>query len=407
MSVASAGDVNGDGFEEVVVGAPRFGRQGAGKAFLYPGGPSCLALSPGWTSTGDDQAGSQFGFSVASAGDVDGDGFDDILVGAFLYDTLARDEGRAYLFLGSPSGLGAVPTWTSSGDDMSFAGFGRSVSSAGDVNQDGFDDAVIGAYHFTTGTSPVGGHEGKAYVYLGGPGGLSPAPVWSSSGDDVSGDNFGLSVGFAGDVNGDGFDDVIVGAPSTDFFSATIIGKAFVFLGGLGGPGDSPGWRSRGDARAISVFGGSVASAGDVNGDGYDDILVGASGIHVFAGKAYLYLGGVSGPSSIPDWTSSGDAVVDANFGASVASAGDVNGDGFSDVIVGALTFPTGAGQVGKAYVFLGEASGLSDVPVWTSLGDDQAGSWFGVSVASAGDVDGDLLPEVLVGASIQSGFEA
>jgi hypothetical protein len=255
-----------------------------------------------WTSIGDDQADADFGHSVASAGDVNGDGYDDVIIGAHLYDTTNTNAGKAYLYLGSSSGLKIEPSWTSSGDDQAGAYFGHSVASADDVNGDGYSDVIISACLYDTANNSAG----KAYLYLGSSSGLEASPSWTSSGDDQSDAHFGTLVASADDVNGDGYSDVIIGA---EFYDTA-------------------------------------------NGD---------------AGKAYLYLGSSSGLETLPSWTSSGDDQSGAEFGISVAGAGDVNGDGYSDVIIGAWRYDTANGDAGKAYLYLGSSSGLETLPSWTS----------------------------------------
>ena len=136
-----------------------------------------VLVDPAWSSYGDPQEGAGFGFAVASAGDVNQDGFDDVVVGAPGYDTANTDAGKAYLFLGSPNGLSTTPAWTSSGDNQADAVFGYKVASAGDVNNDGFDDVIVGALRHD--------HEsledtGKAYVFHGETGGLSSTENWWS-----------------------------------------------------------------------------------------------------------------------------------------------------------------------------------------------------------------------------------
>ena len=400
-SVASAGDVNGDGFADVIIGASGYGwpaTGGVGKAYLFLGTPAGIAPTPAWESSGEGQEGAFFGSSVASAGDVNGDGFDDVVVGAPEFDTwIGASQGRAYLYSGGASGLEAIPAWTSSGDDQVFASFGFSVASAGDVNGDGFGDILIGARYYN---AWLGG-EGMAYLYLGGGSGLGAGPAWANSGETQPMAQFGYSVASAGDVDGDGFDDVIVGTPWFDTTLGEE-GKAYLFLGEPAGLAYVPAWTSVGEDQGGAWFGTSVGFAGDVNGDGYCDVIVGASGYRTTGtqdGKAYLFLGGALGLEPASAWISVGDSQTDSHFGFSVASAGDVNGDGFFDVIVGAHSYTTAVGGEGKAYVYLGGASGLAPGPAWTSSGDDQGGADFGASVASAGDVNGNGLSAVVVGA--------
>jgi hypothetical protein len=373
--VATAGDVNGDGYSDVVVGA--YGNTSStGKAYLYLGGASGLSVSPSWTTTGE-AVGDGFGISVATAGDVNGDGYSDVIIGAHGN---ADNAGKAYLYLGGPSGLSTTYSWTAAGEAAS-DNFGYSVATAGDVSGDGYSDVIVGAYGNA-------GNMGKAYLYLGGPSGLSTASSWTAAGEAAL-DDFGYSVATAGDVNGDGYSDVIIGAHG----NADNAGKAYLYLGGPSGLSTASSWTTVGEASGDD-FGYSVATAGDVNGDGYSDVIVGAPYNSGNTGKAYLYLGGPSGLSTASSWTTVGEASGD-DFGGSAATAGDVNGDGYSDVIVGA---PYNSGNTGKAYLYLGGPSGLSTASSWTTVGE-ASGDGFGGSVATAGDVNGDGYLDVIVGA--------
>ena len=242
---------------------------------------------PQWTSSGDDQGYAAFGRSVASAGDVDGDGYDDVVVGASIFDTSNPMAGKAYVYHGGSAGLSPTPSWESSGDGQLAAYFGESVGSAGDVNGDGYDDVIVGAPQFNAANLFAGG----TYLYHGGPAGLSVTPAWESSGDDQAYAYFGYSPASAGDVNGDGYDDVAVGAFRFDA-TFPEVGKAYLFRGGPAGVSLTPSWASSGDDEPFANFGISVAFAGDVNGDARDDFIVGAPGSDTAnpgAGKAYVY----------------------------------------------------------------------------------------------------------------------
>ncbi len=392
-SVASAGDVNGDGYADVIVGAYAFdaGQNNEGRAFLFLGSPTGTSATPSWTAEGD-QAGAYFGSSVATAGDVNGDGYSDVIVGAYNHDGGETNEGRAYVFLGSPAGPAASPAWTAESNQAG-ADFGRSVASAGDVNGDGYADVIVGSPLYSNGQTA----EGRVFVYLGSPWGVSPAADWTAESNQgwVS---LGRSVGTAGDVNGDGYADVIVGAPSYDH-GQTEEGRVFVYLGSTNGLGATPAWSAEGD-QAFAHFGWSAATAGDVNGDGYSDVIVGAldfDGDDSGEGRAYVFLGSATGPAPTPVWTADGDQAA-AGFGVSVETAGDVNGDGYADVLVGASRFDGGQTEEGGAFLFLGSPAGPGTGPAWTAEGN-QAGASLGVSVASAGDVNGDGYADVLVGA--------
>jgi cysteine-rich repeat protein len=380
-SVASAGDVNGDGHADVLVGA--WGWSGArGKAYLFLGSATGLATTAAWSVEGE-AANDQLGSSVAAAGDVNGDGFGDVVVGAPYNST---STGKAYLFLGSASGLATTPSWTASGSAANSA-FGYSVAAAGDVNGDGLGDVIVGAWQTSS-------NAGAAYVFLGTATGLAPTAAWTRNGEAGTG-RFGYSVAAAGDVNGDGFGDVIVGA---GWFNS-IRGKAYVFLGTATGLDTAAAWTTTGSA-TNSYLGVNVASAGDVNGDGYADVLVGAFGVSSSQGQAYLHLGSPTGPSPTATWTASGETT-GSRFGNWVASAGDVNGDGFADVLVGA---PGHASDTGRAYLYLGSAASLDATATWTVSGET-TGEYLGAAVVSAGDVDGDGFSDVVVGARVYDSY--
>jgi hypothetical protein len=390
-SVATAGDVNGDGFSDVVVGQPYNGNGQAdeGRAFVYHGSATGLSSTPNWSAE-SNQASAVFGASVAAAGDVNGDGFSDVIVGSYAFDNGQADEGRAFLYHGSAAGLSPTPNWTAESDQAN-AWFGRSVGTAGDLNGDGYADVIVGAYLFDNGQTD----EGRAFVYQGSASGLSSTASWTAESDQVNA-QFGYSVATAGDVNGDGYSDVIVGAFFFDNGQSDE-GRAFLYLGSASGPATLPGWSVESD-QGEAALASSVASAGDVNGDGFADLIVGAPDYdngQMNEGRAYVYLGAASGLAASPAWTAEGNED-GAAFGVSVATAGDVNRDGYSDVIVGADADTIGG--AGRASVYLGSPVGLAASPVWTAPGD-QNGALFGVSVASAGDVNGDGYFDVIVGA--------
>ncbi len=393
LSVATAGDVNGDGYSDLLLGAPWFdaGETDEGQASLYLGSASCLESDPTWLANGD-QIDASFGGCVAAAGDVNGDGYGDVLIGASSYDAFWNDEGRAYLHMGSASGLEIACEWMVEGSDGDER-LGRSVSTAGDVDGDGYDDVIVGAPGaYAEPADPVG----RVSVYLGSASGLQNSPAWQAHGDQGYAE-YGSCVATAGDVNGDGYADVIVGAPDYDA-AYTNAGRAYVYHGSAVGLLSTPTWWADGD-QDQTVFGQAVASAGDVNGDGFSDVLVGApwfDDVLVDRGRAYLYLGSSSGLESSPAWTAVGERPR-ATLGWSVATAGDVNGDGYSDVIIGAPS-AYATGRVGRAYVYLGSSSGLETDPSWTAE-CTQVEALFGLSVATAGDVNGDGYSDVLVGA--------
>jgi Ca2+-binding RTX toxin-like protein len=406
-SVASAGDVNGDGFDDIIVGARRGGGGGGedlgpGEAYVIFGkaggfGPidlAALAPDAGFVIRGDAAA-DYAGSSVASAGDINGDGFDDIVVGAPFGDDGGSYAGEAYVIFGKAGGFGTIDLSSLAPADgfviqgdaaQDRAGF--SVASAGDVNGDGFDDIVVGA--------PYGGDggvfPGETYVIFGKAGGfgaidlsnLAPADGFIIQGD-ATGDNAGRSVACAGDVNGDGFDDLIVGARRGDD-GGIYAGEAYVIFGKASGFGTidltglvpADGFIIQGDV-AFDNAGISVSSAGDVNGDGFDDVLVGAFGGDdggTAAGEAYVIFGKAGGFGTI-DLTSlaaadgfiiQGDSAGD-NAGGSVASAGDINRDGFDDLIVGASRGADGGTNAGEAYVIFGQAPTVAVTRTGSAIG--------------------------------------
>ena len=392
-SVGTAGDVNGDGFDDVIVGAPGYdnGQPGEGRAYVYHGSATGLGAGPAWTADGGQDY-AEFGTSVATAGDVTGDGYSDVIIGAPGYDNGQPGEGRAYVYRGSATGLGASPAWTDEGNQEG-ARFGTSVAAAGDVNGDGYGDVIVGAPNYDNGQED----EGRAYVYHGSVTGLSAGPAWiAESGQE--GARFGNSVATAGDVNGDGYSDIIVGAPRYDN-DQTDEGRVTVYYGSPGGLATNADWVTE-SSQNDAEFGFSVATAGDVNGDGYSDVIAGAPGYdngQPDEGQAAVYHGSPGGLAINADWAAESDQN-DAEFGFSVATAGDVNGDGYSDVIVGAHFYDNGQEDEGRAYVYHGSATGLAAGPAWTGE-SDQDYAYFGHSVATAGDVNGDGYSDVIVGA--------
>ena len=394
MEVSTAGDVNGDGFSDIIVGAWRYdnGQTDEGRAFVYHGSASGLSVPISWTADGDQSTG-QFGISVSSAGDVNGDGYSDVIIGANCYDNGQTDEGRAYVYLGSSAGLLASPSWIAE-SDQAFSFYGSRVSTAGDVNGDGYSDVMVSAIRFDNGEND----EGRVFLYYGSASGLSLTPNWIAESNNVNA-FFGYQLKTAGDVNGDGYSDVIIGAEQ---FSngETAEGKAFVYHGSAYGLSQLPNWTFESN-QAEAYLGYGVSSAGDVNGDGYSDVLVGAMQFdngQTDEGIVYLFYGSSTGLSVNPNWSAESNLAF-ANFGSSVSSAGDVNGDGYDDVIIGAWAYTNGEYKEGKAYVYHGSATGLPSSPNWIAE-SNQTESYFGQSVSAAGDVNGDGYSDVIVGAT-------
>ena len=386
-AVAGVGDQNGDGMADLIVGAYQsdVGGLDAGRAYVFHGGRKIDLKAH--AAFGAQAAGDLFGVSVANAGDVNKDGFADIIVGAHENDAAGANAGRAYIYFGGPAGDNkpdVILTGEAAGD-----AFGYSVAGAGDVNGDGYADVIVGAYENSTRADGAG----RAYVYYGGSR-MDATPDLIFSGQ-AGGDYFGISVAGAGDVNGDGYADVAVGAYQCDI-GGTDAGRAYVFYGG-----------PRSDDRANLIFTGasagdsfgfSVAGAGDVNRDGYSDVIVGAYHNDVGgsdAGRAYVFFGGAR-PDDRPDLILTGEAAGDA-FGYSVAGLGDTNGDGFSDVIVGAYGNDAGGSAAGRAYVYFG-GKGPDAVSDFTVTGEASLDN-LGYAVSGVGDLDGDGMADVAVAA--------
>ena len=215
----------------------------------------------------------------------------------------------------------------------------------------------------------------------------------------------GGSVASAGDVNGDGYSDIVVGANGYSNGEVNE-GAAFIYLGSNIGidPNQTP-WSIEGSQVGATRFGRPVASVGDVNSDGYGDVIVGAGATSkIRGGEVFIFHGSSSGLKSSYDLNIESDEAY-ASFGASVASAGDVNGDGYGDVIVGSSGFSNGEVSEGAAFVYLGSSTGLNSNEAW-SVESNQASAQFGSSVAGIGDVNGDGYENIIVGAYLYDNGE-
>lgn len=368
--VSSAGDLNHDGYDDVMISDAL--EHSRCRLLIYHGTPAGLPTTPTWSITYETNVGS---FGMRAAGDVNGDSYADIMVGISGYAVL--------VYHGSPQGVGASAAWTLESNSKE-AQFGSSVAPAGDVNGDGYADLIVGAPFFENGQRD----EGQASVYYGSDAGLPAVPGWTLEGD-LDDANLGREVASAGDVNGDGYADVIVLANSPRFV------RALLFLGSATGPAATHAWTLAPDGVGFRLLG-AVAAAGDVNGDGYSDVMFGIGELTGSKTSVYVYYGSPGGLQASPSWTVQGDQA-GSNFGFALASAGDVNGDGYDDVIIGAPGYDNGQRDEGRAYMYHGAAAGLATIPTWIAE-LDLTDAEYGAAVAGAGDIDGDGFDDVIIG---------
>lgn len=399
FSVTAAGDVNGDGLVDYIAGADGDDdvAEGSGQAYLFYGPltHNINARDADASITGEALV-DGLGNAVSGAGDVNGDGFDDILIGARSNDSNGIQAGRAYLFYGPVTGNHTALEADAiiSGDP--FYELGWSLAPAGDVNGDGFDDVLIGAW--------MADLVGQAFLYLGPLAGeLSVDDAEATFKGVIFSEELGDAV-TAADLNDDGIPDLILGAPRPPL-NGEDPGSVYVFFGPITGKflASAADIILTGE-QDNDEFGTSVG-AGDVDGDGADDLIVGAEQLFkVASGRAYIFYGPLSGAISAGEADAiligeDSDPQDDDLFGQTVASPGDTNGDDLDDVLVGAPFNYAGGTRSGRAYLFYGPLIGTIQAASADRIFTGSEFDLLGTSVAAAGDANNDRLADVIVGA--------
>ena len=417
ISVAVAGDVNGDGYDDILIGSHRTYENLVGETYLIFGKASGWAMDVDLSDADASFLGendSDYAGEAAGAGDVNGDGYDDIIIGTSSSEG-GKYVGQTYLIFGKASGW-AMDTdlstaHTSFWGENKFDFSGISVAGAGDVNGDGFDDILIGA----SGNDERGDSAGQTYLIFGKKSGWAMDTNLSSSDASFLGenaeDNSGFSVTGAGDVNGDGYDDILIGAYG-DLYNRLFTGRTYLIFGKSAGwsmdtnlsASDASFRAEKTEDRKYNSF----AGGGDVNGDGFDDIMIGVqtNGDGSYnAGQTYLIFGKASGWAmdtnlSLSDASFLGENVFD-HSGSSVAGAGDANGDGYDDILISSEYNTEASSNAGQTYLILGKNSGWamdtnissSDASFWGEAQDDYSGR----SIAGAGDINGDGYDDFMI----------
>ncbi len=437
-------DFNGDGIHDILLGARLNddgpGANAAGAAYILYGTAS-FSKTYFLNGAGVDvtllgkAASDFFSRSLASAGDINSDGFDDIIVGAYQNNDGpgTNDAGAVYILFGHPS-LVATIRMDGAGADATVLGkaatdrLGISVAGAGDLNGDGFDDVAMGADQNNDG--PGADNAGAVYILYGGSAlsanyrldgtGVNVTVLGKAALDGLGkslGGAQGSPIGSGGDINSDGLDDLIVGAPLNNDGGSDDEGAVYVLFGGTSLASTI---ELNGTGVAITLIGTStndyigetVSGIGDINQDGFSDFAAGggfADEVGADTGMLYIVYGRSSFTVTTIDTQAAGQDVSIAGkvlgdrFGDTVFSAGDVNDDGFHDVIMGALSNDDNGTSAGAAYLLYGGSSlsssiRLNEAGVDVTFLGKAANSLFGITVASVGDVNNDGFPDLLFG---------
>ncbi len=369
-SVKNAGDIDGDGVGDILVGSPFVSTNGinSGLVRVFSGATGQVLYS-----IMGDAAGDEFGMAISAAGDVNGDSFDDFIVGAHFDDNNGSNSGTARVYSGQDGSIIHTITGDNAGDQ-----FGISVAGVGDLDDDSFDDFAVGApFDDNTGID-----SGTVTVYSG----FNGAVLFTLN-SGAADDRFGIQVSGCGDTNADDVPDFAIGAQDDGNIGANM-GVVRLFSGADGSLLQTFNAPASNDG-----FGLVLSAAGDVDGDGMGDIVVGAALSDTSAsdaGSAYVF----SGATGSTLHTFQGNFMGD-HFGNAVGDAGDVNGDGFSDLIVGAFQAMFGSGRPGLARVFSG-----FDGSILSSTYGNNDFDLYGFSVDGIGDITGDGFSDVVVGST-------
>lgn len=341
-----------------------------------------IRVDPVVTTAANSIAGSSSSFlgQAVAGGDVNGDGYDDFLVSAYRIST----RGAVYVYLGSASGIGTTPATTlypaTSGQD---GFFGWEIRAA-DFNADGYADAAVSEPEYSN---------GSVYIFMGSSAGLNATAAYVISGSTARERNgYALAVG---DYDADGYDDLV----STNIYRNTY-GAADVYYGSVNGL--TPLRLATLDQSSSFHDMGYCADAGDVNGDGYDDLVVGHYESARYYGEMFVYMGSATGLASTPAATYVGPEE-SISFGLSVAVFGDVNGDGYEDVGMGASRLDLPYGDSGAVYMYYGSSSGIPANPNTTLYGTGY-GDNFGRSLEAAGDTNADGYADAIIGSPYANG---
>ncbi|MBP1152832.1 integrin alpha [Methylocaldum sp. RMAD-M] len=390
--VATVGDVNGDGIPDFLVGVPGqnvLGRKDQGRAYVFSGANRKVLRT---LNNPSPQSGALFGSVVAAAGDVNGDGIPDLLVGAHEQDVGGNvNQGRAFVFSGvNGSLLYTLDDPTGQAD----AHFGYALGS-GDVDGDGRSDLLVGApYQDVNGNAD----QGQVFVFSGNNGTL--LRTLNNPTAPQAGSLFGSAVAGAGDLNSDGKVEILAAARLQNVGGNLRVGQAFVFNGD---DGSLLHTLNTPTPQAYAWFGFAVG-VGDVNDDSIPDFLVGAPlqdvGSNVNQGRVFVFSGADLTVTIIEHPIPQEDAL----FGEDLDEAGDVNGDGVPDLLVGAPRQDVN-GKTNQGQAFALSALDGSLIVILDNPKPQRAGEFgnFGFSVDGAGDVNGDGVPDFLVGAREQN----